>query len=63
MPAGSKLSRGDKSYDLLQFHFHTPSEHLVEGKSFAMEVHFVHKNAETGTLGVLGVFMTPGSDE
>jgi carbonic anhydrase len=34
MPAGSKLGRGDKSYDLLQFHFHTPSEHLVEGKSF-----------------------------
>lgn len=61
MPAGSKLGRGDKSYDLLQFHFHTPSEHLVEGKSFAMEVHFVHKNAKTGTLGVLGVFMTPGA--
>ena len=61
MPAGSKLGRGDKSYDLLQFHFHTPSEHLVEGKSFPMEVHFVHKNAETGALGVLGVFMTPGA--
>ncbi len=26
-----------------------------------MEVHFVHKNAETGTLGVLGVFMIPGA--
>jgi|AraplaMF_Cvi_mMF_1032049.scaffolds.fasta_scaffold00164_41 carbonic anhydrase len=59
--AGSKLGRGDKSYDLLQFHFHAPSEHLVAGKSFAMEVHFVHQNAETGTLGVLGVFMEPGA--
>lgn len=59
MPAGSKLSRGDKTYELLQFHFHAPSEHLVDGKTFPMEVHFVHKN-ESG-LGVLGVFFTPGA--
>jgi carbonic anhydrase len=61
MPAGSTLGRGDRSYDLLQFHFHTPSEHLVDGKHTEMEVHFVHKNAATGALGVLGVFMTPGA--
>ena len=60
MPAGSKLNRGDKTYELLQFHFHAPSEHLVEGRSFPMEVHFVHK-AESGTLGVLGVFFAPGA--
>jgi carbonic anhydrase len=26
-----------------------------------MEVHFVHKDAATGSLGVLGVFMVPGA--
>ncbi|MGO4441440.1 carbonic anhydrase [Rhizobium sp. RAF56] len=61
MPPGSKLVRGDKRFEMLQFHFHAPSEHLVKGKGFAMEVHFVHKNADTGTLGVLGVFMTSGA--
>jgi carbonic anhydrase len=61
MPAGSKLSRADMSYDLLQFHFHAPSEHHVDGKAFPMEVHFVHKNASTGTLGVLGIFMQAGA--
>ncbi|AFL50142.1 carbonic anhydrase [Sinorhizobium fredii] len=58
--AGGTFKRGDKTYDLVQYHFHAPSEHLVDGKSFPMEVHFVHKNAETGALGVLGVFLVPG---
>ena len=59
--AGGTLKRGDKTYDLVQYHFHAPSEHLVDGKGFPMEVHFVHKHAETGELGVLGVFMAPGA--
>ena len=57
---GSKLARGDRTYDLLQYHFHSPSEHRVDGKAFPMEAHFVHKNAATGGLGVIGVFLTPG---
>jgi len=61
LPAGSALTRGGKTYELLQFHFHGPSEHLVEGKTFPMEVHFVHRDAATGALGVLGVFMVPGA--
>ncbi|HXV32282.1 MAG TPA: carbonic anhydrase [Sinorhizobium sp.] len=58
---GGTLKRGGKTYELVQYHFHAPSEHLVDGKNFAMEVHFVHKHAETGALGVLGVFLTPGA--
>ncbi len=61
VPAGSMLRRGEKTYELVQYHFHAPSEHLVEGKHFPMEVHFVHKHAETGMLGVLGVFLVPGA--
>jgi carbonic anhydrase len=59
--SGGSLAAGDASYDLLQFHFHAPSEHLVGGQKFPMEVHFVHKNSATGTLGVLGVFLKEGA--
>ncbi|HEY9567372.1 MAG TPA: carbonic anhydrase family protein, partial [Thalassobaculum sp.] len=42
--------------ELLQFHFHTPSEHMVDGKPFAAEVHFVHRAAD-GELAVIGAFI------
>ncbi|MCD0424105.1 carbonic anhydrase family protein [Rubrivivax sp. JA1024] len=48
-------------YELLQFHFHHPSEHLVGGKRFEMECHFVHKSA-AGALAVTGVLIRPGSE-
>jgi hypothetical protein len=48
-------------YELIQFHFHAPSEHLVAGKRFPMEVHFVHQKANSGDLGVVGVFLTEGA--
>jgi carbonic anhydrase len=59
LPAGSKLHLGDQVYDLLQFHFHAPSEHLVNGKHFPAEVHFVHRDSK-GALAVIGVFLEPG---
>lgn len=57
---GSTLKLGGTSFSLVQFHFHRPSEHLIDGKSFPMEVHFVHRMA-SGTLGVVGVLMQAGS--
>jgi carbonic anhydrase len=59
LPAGSKLTVGDQSYDLLQFHFHDPSEESLNGKRFPMVAHFVHKNA-AGQLGVVGVLIKAG---
>lgn len=56
---GSTLTVGDARYTLVQFHFHRPSEHLIGGKDFPMEAHFVHRNA-AGGLGVVGVLMRPG---
>jgi carbonic anhydrase len=45
---------------LVQFHFHRPSEHLIDGKGFPMEAHFVHQHAGGG-LAVVGVLMTTGA--
>jgi len=58
VPDGDTLRMGNRTYTLKQFHFHHPSEHLVEGKRFAMEAHFVH--AATDGLAVVAVLMVPG---
>jgi carbonic anhydrase len=47
-------------FELIQFHFHAPSENTVNGKQFPLEVHFVHKSKTHGGLGVLGVFFEVG---
>jgi carbonic anhydrase len=57
---GSSLTLDDRVYELLQFHFHQPSEHLISGKAAAMEAHFVHQNQATGDLVVLAVLMSEG---
>lgn len=56
---GSGLALGDRKYKLLQVHFHRPSEHMIAGKSFPMEAHFVHR-ADSGGLAVVGVLMSTG---
>jgi len=60
--AGSSILFNGTPYDLLQFHFHTPSEHTINGQHYAMEVHFVHKNASTGKLAVVGIFFNEGAE-
>lgn len=52
---------GDDKYNLAQFHFHTPSEHQVNGDSFAMELHLVHKDADN-ELAVLGLLIKEGKE-
>lgn len=56
---GSGITVAGKRYELLQFHFHTPSEHATDGKQFPMEFHFVHKSAD-GKLAVVGVLVQSG---
>jgi carbonic anhydrase len=57
---GSFLRIDKRSYELVQFHFHLPSEHTLKGQPFDMELHLVHKNAE-GILAVVGVFLQRGA--
>jgi carbonic anhydrase len=56
---GGALAIGDEQFTLAQFHFHTPSEHAIDGKRSVMEAHFVHTQPG-GHLAVVGVLMTPG---
>ena len=58
---GSRLMIGKESFDLLQFHFHRPSEEQVNGKPMAMVAHFVHRN-QAGKLAVLGILLTEGAE-
>ena len=58
-PESDTLFIGDESYALIQYHFHSPSEHQVSGRSFPAEVHFVHQ-AQDGRLAVIGVLVEEG---
>ena len=60
-PKGSWLEVGGTRYQLLQFHFHAPSEHTVTGKSFDMEMHLVHAS-DDGTLAVVGALIRRGRE-
>ena len=60
-PPGNWIALNGERYDLLQFHFHVPSEHRVEGSQYEMEVHLVHKNAHD-ELAVVGVFFKDGAE-
>ena len=49
-----------KEYRLAQFHFHTPSEHQINGKNFDMELHFVNQNTNN-QFAVLGLMIKEGA--
>lgn len=47
-------------YRLIQFHFHTPSEHKVMREGAPIELHLVH-SGPGGRLAVVGIFIQEGS--
>ncbi|MCV9387115.1 carbonic anhydrase [Reichenbachiella ulvae] len=53
------LELDGETYTLLQFHFHTPSEHHVDHKKYPMEIHFVHQN-QAGDYAVIAVLVEYG---
>ena len=48
-------------YKLAQFHFHAPSEHRIDGHSFPMELHIVHKD-DAGNIAVIGLLFEEGKE-
>lgn len=60
VPSGNELHLNSRIYYLSQFHFHDPSEHHVEGRTYPMEIHLVHRDRK-GHVVVIGVFVETGS--
>lgn len=58
---GSTLVLGNDTYELVQFHFHTPAEHLLRGQHFPMAAHLVHRSA-AGELAVVGVLIREAAE-
>ena len=56
---GDFVTLDGEKFVLQQFHFHSPSENTLNGKSFPMEAHFVHMNAD-GEIAVIAVMFETG---
>ncbi len=58
---GSSIQIMERSYQLMEFHFHKPSEERINGRSYDMVVHFVHED-EAGRKAVIAVPLERGSE-
>lgn len=58
---GLGMHSGQMMFNLLQVHFHTPSEHAIDGMRYPLVAHFVHAT-DDGKLGVLGVMFKEGAE-
>jgi carbonic anhydrase len=56
----SMLDLDGEHFRLVQYHFHAPSEHTLDGRRFQMELHAVHQS-QSGELAVVGVFIRSGA--
>jgi carbonic anhydrase len=64
---GSTCTVNGKEYVSKQFHFHTPSEHLIDGLTFPMEMHIVNvltdsSNSNKSSYLVLGILFKIGAE-
>jgi carbonic anhydrase len=59
--SGSNLLIDNQTYELKQFHFHTPSENNIQGNSYPLEAHFVHATQD-GKLAVIAVMFEEGEE-
>ena len=57
--SGNFITVGPETYELVQFHFHRPSEERINGKGTEMVVHLVHRGAG-GKLAVVAVLLERG---
>jgi len=57
----NNLTVNGTKYDLVQMHFHAPSEHTIGGVNAPVEFHFVNK-ASDGSLAVVAVLARVGAE-
>lgn len=51
-----------KHYKLQQLHWHSPSEHIINGQRFAVELHMVH-HADDGSISVVAILYRYGKPD
>ena len=56
---GGGIRIDGREYELIEMHTHNPSEHTIDGESFALETHLVHKRA-SGEIAVVGILYRLG---
>jgi carbonic anhydrase len=59
---GNALQVMGRRFELLQFHFHRPSEERINGRQYDMVAHLVHKDPD-GKLAVVAVLLERGRDQ
>lgn len=57
--AGDYITINNKKYELKQFHFHEPAEHLIDGVRYPMVLHLVHVS-NSGEYAVLAIMAKEG---
>ena len=61
--AGTSIQFNGKIFTFIQAHFHTPSEHQIDGVTYPMEIHFVCKeNSDIPIYLVAGAFFKMGQE-
>lgn len=60
--AGSTVTLEGKTYPLKQFHYHSHSEHQLDGEHLPLEIHFVHQESSTSETVVVGAFFEEGAE-
>lgn len=56
---GNSIEVNQRRYELVQFHFHRPSEERINGRQYDMVAHLVHKDLD-GRLAVVAVLIERG---
>ncbi|CAO2143306.1 unnamed protein product [Urochloa humidicola] len=51
-----------KVYNLEKLHWHSPSDHTINGQRFPLELHLVHKSAD-GAVAVIGILYQIGAPD
>ena len=57
----NSISIDGVTYNFLQFHYHTHSEHEINGITDQMEIHLVHQDPITSNLAVIGLMINATS--
>lgn len=52
----NSITLRNKNYNLVDIHFHAPSEHTINGEHYEMEMHLVHENKHNEKVVVAALF-------